>query len=174
MWRRRERRSLLTSRSQKDLVAQQWWFLSPQQSDSHSSCLKSPYLVRSFCSKLCCNVLQFGEWKTLCWKTSYWCTIHTAWSWGKKLLNFPTICPFSLSFPWKRDKIILQDYTGCKMNFLQKRTDVCLCSSRDKRLVCVSSPANRFCSCVHAQNRGLYCPVTPVTDSLPLIVGLQL
>lgn len=91
-----------------------------------------------------------------------------------KLLNFPTICPFSLRFPWKRDKKILQDYTGCKMNFLQKRTDVCLSSSRDKRLVCVSSPANLFCSCVPAQNWGLHCPVTPVTDSLLLSDELQL
>lgn len=60
------------------------------------------------------------------------------------------------------------------MNFRQKRTDVCLSSSRDKRLVCVSSPANRFCSCVPAQNRRLHCPATPVTDSLPLTDKLQL
>lgn len=60
------------------------------------------------------------------------------------------------------------------MNFLQKRTDVRLSSSRDKRPVCVSSPANRFCSCVPARRRGLRCPVTPVTDSLPPSDELQL
>lgn len=60
------------------------------------------------------------------------------------------------------------------MNFLQKRTDVRLSSSRDKRLVCVSSPANRFCGCVPARRRGLHCPVTPGTDSLPLSDELQL
>lgn len=46
--------------------------------------------------------------------------------------------------------------------------------SRDKRPVCVSSPANRFCSCVPARRRGLRCPVTPVTDSLPPSDELQL
>lgn len=60
------------------------------------------------------------------------------------------------------------------MNFLQKGTDVGLSSSRDKRLVCVSSPANRFCSCVPAQKRDLHCPVTPVTDRLSSSDELQL
>lgn len=91
-------------------------------------------------------------------------------------LNVWTLQPsvHSVSVSLENRQKILQDYTGCKMNFLQKRTDVCLSSSRDKRLVCVSSPANCFCSCVPAQNRGLYCPVTPVTDSLPLKDELQL